>query len=516
MAESTGPISPPRAWRVTAIAIAVVGGVLAVSLVTQGILRLGGWSGDAIVHLAMADRAAHAGWFELNPGEPVAAETSFGWLAIETLLVRLGGMHFAVHAVPFVDVAAFVGTGMLAYRLARRAGGERAGAVLGALAATGLPGVAFNAALGMESMAFAAAVLGFLACLTSRGRASNGAICGTVLAAACIVRPEGLLLAVLPALDGIHGHRRRRAIAVLGVALALVTPVLLFQLTRTHALVATSATSRIEMARQRIDSVHVLGPIWIYGATLLRMLAYGPLTLLAVLAAGMRLPGSDEGHAARRALAMSAGLGVVAYTIVAGSAHVARHTTWLFALLATLAPAGARCMSVLTRRQWPQVALAVAFAATATGEMLMRSAGQAIPSASLLAGWDERAPRTDALLAAVCAGGCCRAGAVPRVLATEIEERMSLDGRVAIASADGRAGPEVRFDERGCPDVEAELADPRIVGILDPPYASRPGCPQGGLSGAIETAWAGRGPWPEGWHLDAASDVAVRDCALVR
>jgi hypothetical protein len=320
----------------------------------------------------------------------------------------------------------------------------------------------------------------------------------------------------LPALEGLRGHRRLRAIAVLGVAAALVAPVLAFQLTRTHALVATSATSRIEMARQRMDSIHVLGPLWLYGATLLRMLAYGPLTLLAVVAAAGRFPGSDEGRSARRALVMSAALGVAAYTLVSGSAHVARHTTWLFALLATLAPAGAHRMFGMTRRPRMQAALAVSFAAVATGEMVMRSEGEPIPSKFLLKGWDERTPHTDALLAAICAGGCCQAGVVPRFLATEIEERMWLDERVAIASADGRAGPEVRFDERGCPDVEAELADPRVVGILDPPYATRPACRQGGIPGAIETAFAGMGPWPQGWHFDATSEVAVRDCPTVR
>ena len=54
--------------------------------------RYGRFSGDAVIHLSISERAAAGGWFEFNPGEVASGSTSFAWTLIESTLLRVGGM----------------------------------------------------------------------------------------------------------------------------------------------------------------------------------------------------------------------------------------------------------------------------------------------------------------------------------------------------------------------------------------------------------------------------------------
>ena len=497
--------------RVTALVLAFS---LVASLAFNGLRHLGEWSGDALIHLSLAERAARGAWFELNAGEPVAAETSIAWLGVEALLVRAGGMRAVLVLVPFIEIAAMIATAWLAFVLARRAGAARIPSALGALSAIALPGVAFNAALGMESMLFAAAALAFLACFTSRGALGRAWVCGLALGVAALVRPEGFLLGVVLAMDLRSVHGARRAAVTLGVAALVIAPPLAFQFARTGSVLSTaSGWSRVMMARRRSDSLHVVGPIWIYGAAFVRLVVYAPLSIAAFVALLHAPVASDSARRVRHALGLVAGAGIAIYGLVAGSAHVARHTTWLFAIVSTLAAVGVERLTSAPRRTWHLVAMAAVLVGVMAAETTLRSAVAPPSSADVARLVADRVATTDSLRAAICAGGCCRGDFVPRILATEVQLRLSLDDRIAIASTDGRTDPSVRFDARGCPSIGAELADSRVVAVAEPLLADLPStCSDSELGRAIDRAWGGQGNAPAGWSWSGAAGMMTRRC----
>jgi hypothetical protein len=147
-----------------------------------------------------------------------------------------------------------------------------------------------------------------------------------------------------------------------------------------------------------------------------------------------------------------------------------------------------------------------------TGETWARAQEPFVSSAVLYDCIPQRRAETDMVLAAACAGGCCRPGVRPRLLVTEIELRFRLDDRVAIGSADGRADPDVTYDSRGCPNIEAQLDDPRLVALGDPPFARTPMCRVPGRASSIGDAWDGARVAPDGWRWDPPSGLMIRVC----
>ena len=95
--------------------------VVSAALLALGLLNavpaVGRFSGDAMIHLSLAERAAHGAWFEFNPGEVSAASTSIAWTALEAALLRLGGFPFALAFVACASVASLVvASPLLGYR----------------------------------------------------------------------------------------------------------------------------------------------------------------------------------------------------------------------------------------------------------------------------------------------------------------------------------------------------------------------------------------------------------------
>jgi hypothetical protein len=507
-----------------ALAAWATGALLAASIAVNALTRFGTWSGDAVIHLALAERAARGAWWEFNPGEVASASTSPGWTALMAALVRLGGVPLALTAVPALSLAALLTTCALVFHLARQAGAPRVHATLGALAFAALPGVARNALLGMENVAFAAVALGLLAVCTGAHRGA-GSIAATsiLLALAVLLRPEGVLLAAVP-LVATHARPRElrgRAMAgaVLAVlaAVALVAPVALAHHAVTGQWLPGSGISRVMAARRARNTWHVGGPVWLYGATLLRLAAYAPLGVLAVLGARRR-----EGERSTRRALVTVVLGATAlYTLATGAAHVGRVTTWLFAALCALAAAGISPLAARRRGPLALAALGTMFFAVMGAETLARARSPeqgGYPAHLLATAYARRAAETDRVRAGLCDGGCCTPGTIPAIATHEVQLRFFLDARVAVASFDGRTrartGPLSRlaFDARGCPGVDALLAEPQVVAVREPPSFQLPGCPRSALVAALEAAWNGDAPPPPGWRWSERAGMFVRVC----
>lgn len=484
--------------------------------------RAGRFSGDAMIHLAVAERAARGAWFEFNPGELASATSSVGWTVFEAALFSVGGLPLALRAVAVASLASLALAAGLLHRLAQRLGADRSGAGLAALLFATLPGVASNAPLGMENTAFAASVLAVLLAVTNDrvwDRPAGGLGVAALLALATWLRPEGVVL-VVPVAVAWRGRGVSRLATVLGVAALLAAPIAWWHWRVTGRLLPGSGVSRLMAARRDALSWHAVGPLWVYLAAPARLLALAPLAALA--AVGWRA------HRDRAvATALAAGLGL--YTFVTGAAHVARLSQWLWALLAALAAPGITTMLSRAResaraRRW-LAALALAHVALAGVETALRwkqgaSHGAGLDIAAIERAVARRGSGTDRVLRAVCAGGCCREGVAPAVALVEVQRRLSLDARVAVASLDGVASPVRRgglaptFDAAtGCPSLEPVLSHPTVVAVLEDPAAQLRGCALGPTAAALASRWGGRGDPPDGWRWSPRLPGWVKQCA---
>lgn len=478
-----------------------------------------------MIHLGVAERAASGRWFEFNPGEVTSATTSPAWTALEAALLALGGYPLALGVVSALTLSALAGAALLVRRLALRLGATAQAASMGALLFASLPGVASNAPLGMESGAFACASLAFLLGVSTEGRPGRplyAAALGALLGLCVLLRPEGVLLSAAAAVALASPDRGRRsgAAALALAAAVVVAPVLYAHWRITGRLLPGSGLSRVMAARRDPASIHLAGPIWLYLAAPARLLVQLPLAWLAL--EGARAAGPSP--STRRAVLATLAAGFALYSLITGAAHVARLTVWLWALLSALAAVGlSRRLSRGDGGPW----LLLAFAAhlTVAGAETVarwRSASQGsggFDRATLLRAVDGRRARTDRVLRSLCSGGCCREGVVPAIAAVEVQRRITLDGRVSVASLDGvtapsRGGaPSVGFDPAtGCPQMDALLAHPAVLGVLEDPGAQLPRCADSPLARSLSLAWERPSLAPTGWRWDAALHGWTRRC----
>ena len=487
--------------------------------------RAGRFSGDAMIHLGIAERAASGRWFEFNPGEVTSATTSPAWTALEAALLALGGYPLTLAVVSFLTLAALAGAALLVRRLALRLGATGPAASLGGLLFASLPGVASNAPLGMESGAFACASLAFLLAVTTPGRLGrplHAAALGALLGLCVLLRPEGVLLSVAAAVAlASSGSRRRAGAAALALAAVLVVAPALYAHWRiTGRLLPGSGLSRVMAARRDPASIHLAGPLWLYLAAPARLLVQLPLAWLAF--EGARPAGPSP--STRRALLATLAAGFALYTLITGAAHVARLTVWLWALLSALAAAGlSRRLARGVGGRWLAVAcaahLTVAGAETVARWRSVSQGSGGFDRATLLRATDGRRARTDRVLRALCRGGCCREGVVPAVAAVEVQRRITLDARVSVASLDGvtaparGGGPSVGFDPAtGCPRMDALLSHSAVLGVLEDPGAQLSRCTTSPLARALSLAWERPSLAPPGWRWDLALHGWVRRC----
>ncbi|MDO9019145.1 MAG: hypothetical protein Q8S73_34600 [Deltaproteobacteria bacterium] len=522
-------MAPPRPTPLAALAIA-----LAALCAANVLPRAGRFSGDAMIHLGLAERAAAGAWWEFNPGELASATTSPAWTALAALLLRLGGFPLALPVLSLVSLAALALAALLVRRLALRLGAAGPAAPVGALLFAALPGVASNAPLAMENTAFAAAALAFLLLVSGPGRverAAPAAACGALLGACVLLRPEGVVLAigaVVALRDSPPTGRVLRGAALALAAVAVVAPVAYLHWRVTGRWLPGSGLSRVMAARRDPSSLHLGGPLWLYLAAPARLLVHLPLVGLAL--EGARPPSLHP--TTRRALVATLGAGFALYTLVTGAAHVARLTQWLWAMLAALAAVGlGRQLARVaggdrTRGRWLAGVL-VAHVTIGAAETVARwrspSQGSGgLDRATLLHAIDGRRARTDRLLRALCAGGCCREGEVPAVAVVEVQRRLILDGRVSVASLDGVAAPvgpdapAVTFDPAtGCPRIDALLEHRRVIGLLEDPSAQLGRCVSPSLARSLSEARSRTDRPPTGWRWDAALHTWIRGCRPV-
>lgn len=491
--------------------------------------RAGRFSGDAMIHLSIAERAASGRWFEFNPGEVTSATTSPAWTALEAALLSLGGYRLALPFVSLLTLCALAGTALLVRGLALRLGASAPAASIGALLFASLPGVASNAPLGMENVVFAFASLAFLLAITAPGRLDrplHAAALGALLGLCALLRPEGALLSVAVAAalippEPITPGRRVGVASVALVALLVVAPALYAHWRITGRWLSGSGLSRVMAARRDPASLHLVGPVWLYLAAPARLLVQLPLAALAF--EGARSPGPAP--ITRRAVLATLAAGFALYSLITGAAHVARVTTWLWALLSALAAVGlSRQLSRASVARWLAVAcvahLAVASAETVTRWRSVSQGRGGLDRATLLHAIEGRRARTDRALRALCSGGCCREGEVPAIAVVEVQRRITFDERLSIASLDGvtaptrAGGPRVSFDpSTGCPRLDEVLAHPRVLGLLEDPGAQLSRCASSPIARALSGAWERPSMAPPGWRWDAALHGWLRRCA---
>lgn len=189
---------PQRPWLALSIALAVCALYGAVELSLLG-GRLGLPLDDGWIHLQFARQIAAGEGLAYNPGRWVSGSTAPLWTALlapgfvpgtPLLWAKLLGVAFFLSTVHATD--------RLAAELGLGAGARRLAAVLVALT----PWLAWSAMSAMEITAFAALSLwGIVYHLRLRGSPSRLPLSLPIFAAAALLRPEGLLLLLLAAVD---------------------------------------------------------------------------------------------------------------------------------------------------------------------------------------------------------------------------------------------------------------------------------------------------------------------------
>ena len=415
------------------------GGAILVALAATAVplVFVGAYAGDAIIHLAYAERAAQGHFYEFNPGDVSSGVTSPGFLLLLTAAFRILPAAAVPIAVKVACVAGWIALVLVVFALGRRVLAPQT-ALVAALALAFMPGAAYNATIGMENGLFALAV--WSAVLVSRDQATRRrrVTAAMLMMVATWLRPEGLFAAgIWYVAAAWRGPWRRGHASALGLIAVLVAAAAaaVWQFTWTGDLVATSVRSRLWLSS--IDT-HALGPLHLSPGFALRLLAYAPLTLLAVAGA----PAALRADPPQRFCALLLGCGVALLSLGTGGVHLARYTIFLMPALCLLAGIG--------WERWRAGSRHVRRAAVATG--LLWLAGvfgyetrtrQAFASpdmlAAVVAAPATRHARTSGLLTAIGAPP----GGVTSVAVVEVQLRYFVDERIIVRSLDGRT--DARF-----------------------------------------------------------------------
>jgi hypothetical protein len=313
-------------------------------------LYWGMYAGDGEIHLVFGQHAAAGHFFEFNPGEKSSGETSPAFMLVITLLFRLLPATAIALAVKSVNLVCWYGLLVEFFIVARRITGDVTWAWIFTCVAGLMPGSAYNSNVGMETGAFALAVLLSFE-LATRWDWFDGTTplaawreltLGLLLGVGCTLRPEGVVFAFLMfAWRAWRGGVRRGAVGVILSALPcaiLAAAMAWFLYRQTGRIVPGSATARTLIARYESGTIHV-GPMIFDPRFALRLLAYFPLTIFFFV-----------GHARRlRRAAPSASFALltfwtffILYSLVWGAAHLARYIVFLMPLFLLIAAWGAK------------------------------------------------------------------------------------------------------------------------------------------------------------------------------
>jgi hypothetical protein len=473
-------------------------------------------AGDALVHLAIAERFALGEPFRYESSGPiVVASTSPFWTMLLAAYWRLAGGGSALLLKATV-VGLWLGTALILMKMARRDWElPRAGAwAVGGLW-LGHTTIVANALGGLENVlvAFQLLVL-FRLVLAGRRTGRRALLVGALWGWMVITRPDGAIFGLAVIATSLWSARRwsLRQLLVMGVAAMLVAaPWYGYQWVQTGQLVTDSSLSRLYTGRQGALELWP-GVIYAHPKTVISLAtAFLPLV---VGAAWFGLTALREGagwtarkrHQGATAVLLLA-LGVAFYTFVVGGEAFGRYFLPLFPFLFLTGVWGLAQLHQLAAARRPRVAaLLVAGAAL----LLLASSGldyyrrvvtgrfESGPILNVIYGPAnldyfslnlldavrapaQRAAATDSFLTAV------GASETPvRLALTEVQLRYFLDERVTLVSLDGRTSAEILpyFDQRrGVPDFEAYLAATR------PDYVhAKQWCRVGGWLQALATS----------------------------
>lgn len=294
----------------------------------------------------------------MNPGERVEGTSSLPWALLLALGMRAGIAPERLG--PVLGILAVLATVAVAHRLSESLAGRAAARAAAWCAALTAP-LAIWGASGMETAAYAALCGAWLCVLAPAQRAPGmrgGAIAGLLAA----VRPEGLALALAPAVAG-RWRRLRTLAGAAGGAALVFAPLVVFRVLYYGDWVP--------------NPVHAKSPA---GAAFAPGLLYAAKTgvsyalLLLFAAAGLRQGMRTVARAAGAAIALQC-----LFTIIVGGDHFAgaRFLVPVLAPLAALAGAG------VTGANWRRQR-AVAVGCAAAGLALALGAERLVPSAQPL------------------------------------------------------------------------------------------------------------------------------------
>jgi hypothetical protein len=416
------------------------------------IVYAGMFAGDAEIHLVFGRSAADGRFFEFNPGEPVAGETSPGYMLAVAGLFRALPESVVPVAMKFAGILAWYALVALTW-LAARSALEPLWALVATAALALMPGAAYNATCGMENCLFAVVTTAFWA-LALRSRWFEAECrtsvpvhlaAGTLLGVGCWLRPEGLAVATV-ALGFSVALRRdvRGALVACVPVLLLAAASIACHLAYTGALLPASGLARIAMSAR--ESIR-FGPVAVSPKFAFRMCAYVPLTAAFLVGCRRVVSGDVIGHMG--ALRFGGALFCcffALYTLAFGSVHLGRYTIFLMPVYVVVAALGARDIAraladrdVRATTRAAIAAACVALLATIYGVELVERArlGSHDELAWAAAAPSERVRYSDRLYEILG-----RPPALPISIACqEVQVRYWLDDRFVVRSLDGRVDP---------------------------------------------------------------------------
>lgn len=419
------------------------------------------FAGDAQVHLVFAEAAARGRFFEFNPGEITPGVTSPGYMLVLALLFRALPITVVPIAVKLLNLAAWYVFCWFVYRIAAIVTRDKRWAFAVLLVTALMPGSAYNANVGMENGLFAAVLWGWLVGATrwqwfDSGRLDESAngqrvlltevVLGTLLGIGCWLRPEGFVVATIAHLVRLSRGRPAFSVArILGILVLLVLAggVLLFHWRFTGHWIPTSALSRVTIMASRRWGGDFFA---FYPGFSLRLLAYLPITIFFLIGCHRVVVSRSRDPIVLFAMA-SFWVFFVAYSVVLGSAHLARYVLFVMPMMIVIAAIGAQSVCAATlggdvkrrnRRDRWLLSGAALLACVYVVEAGYR--WQTNPRESLLEAMRAPAQRhaySDALLARL---GETRS--LPVSLGCEsVQIRYQVDERFVIRSLDGRVDP---------------------------------------------------------------------------
>ena len=462
-------------WARAALATAAASVVAVFIILPQCVGR---FSGDAMIHLTFAERLASRNVIQFNGDESSAGTTSLLWNLIEARLLSSLSLPTALWAISGLCLAAWIATGFVAFRIARDLGAGTGAAVLSFCVVVAMPGTIANAPLGMESPLFALLVALALRNVDRLGQPSHVQSFGAAMGYGALsgvmawLRPEGLIVAGI-ALLWLGACKQWRALALSLLFVTIIgAAILSFHVHATGQWLPGSGVARVAAARRDSLSVHV-GPVWMYGRPISRLLGYAFFFAPSMLMLAPRSLVFSRCNSRGRVMAAAALAGVLLYSFVTGAAHTGRYIMWMWAIMVPLSVAALE----RTSRAWAPLFAAVNFIAVGAAESLARGRDPAqtggVSIAKLVLSASQRAEVTDQVIAAIGR----HEGPMPRLGFVEVQARWSVDDRVSIESLDGRTSDSLhpmRFDVDGCPMVWAE--PPRNIVLFESIRGVAPQC----------------------------------------